>query len=248
MIWGTVLTTLFSNLLVPGVYVFRVLDIRPRPFLCADPQRPGGRGGWRWSRRPRPARPGRSPRRPRGGLSLLRWLPLRAHLAVGCLAYAAGYLPSPPAGPTSPRSPAGSAAGSRRGRRGEGGRMTDFTDRKTDAVTFRGKLGLPIHRWYRLTPSFSPRLADDLADHFGLAVGDSVLDPFSGLGTVPLCMKYRGVPACSIEINPYLDFVGTVKTRTYHDVATIRAERWKLKRPAGRPSGRFRARAGRRPT
>ena len=28
-------------------------------------------------------------------------------------------------------------------------------------------------------------------------------------------MKYRGVPACSIELNPYLHFVGTVKTRTY---------------------------------
>ena len=33
VIWGTVLTTLFSNLLVPGVYVFRVLEIRPRTYL-----------------------------------------------------------------------------------------------------------------------------------------------------------------------------------------------------------------------
>ena len=33
MIWGTVLTTLFSNLLVPGVYVFRVLEVRLRTFL-----------------------------------------------------------------------------------------------------------------------------------------------------------------------------------------------------------------------
>ena len=29
VIWGTVLTTLFSNLLVPGLYVFRVLEIDP---------------------------------------------------------------------------------------------------------------------------------------------------------------------------------------------------------------------------
>jgi hypothetical protein len=29
---------------------------------------------------------------PKGALSLARWLPLAAHLAVGCLAYAAGYL------------------------------------------------------------------------------------------------------------------------------------------------------------
>ena len=32
VIWGTVLTTLFSNLLVPGFYVFRVLEIRAAGF------------------------------------------------------------------------------------------------------------------------------------------------------------------------------------------------------------------------
>ena len=99
----------------------------------------------------------------------------------------------------------------------------NFTDRNTKAVTFQGKLGLPIHRWYRLTPSFSPHLANDIADHFGLSDKDFVLDPFSGVGTVPFCMKYRGIPACSIELNPYLFFVGTVKTRTYKDIAAIKA-------------------------
>jgi hypothetical protein len=98
-----------------------------------------------------------------------------------------------------------------------------FTNRKTKSVTFQGKLDLPIHRWYRLTPSFSPRLAHDIAEHFELSKSDFVLDPFSGVGTVPLCMKYRGIPACSVEINPYLHFVGTVKTRTYTDVPAIAA-------------------------
>jgi len=98
-----------------------------------------------------------------------------------------------------------------------------FTNRHTSAVTFRGKMALPIHRWYRLTPSFSPELAHDIAYHFGLGEDDLVLDPFSGVGTVPLCMKYRGIPACSIEINPYLHFVGTVKTRTYTNVDSIDA-------------------------
>jgi hypothetical protein len=96
-----------------------------------------------------------------------------------------------------------------------------FTNRATKSVTFQGKLDLPIHRWYRLTPSFSPRLAQDIADHFKLSPTDFVLDPFSGVGTVPLCMKYRGIPACSIEINPYLHFVGAVKTRTYTDIDAI---------------------------
>ena len=106
------------------------------------------------------------------------------------------------------------------------GRLFDiegmFSNRSTEAVTFRGKMSLPIHRWYRLTPSFSPQLADDIADHFHLTHRDMVLDPFSGVGTVPLCMKYRNVPACSIELNPYLHFVSTVKTRDYRDVQAIR--------------------------
>jgi O-antigen/teichoic acid export membrane protein len=33
VIWGTVLTTLFSNLLIPALYVVRVLEINPRTFL-----------------------------------------------------------------------------------------------------------------------------------------------------------------------------------------------------------------------
>lgn len=98
-----------------------------------------------------------------------------------------------------------------------------FTNRTTKSVTFQGKLDLPIHRWYRLTPSFSPQLANDIADHFRLGSGDFVLDPFSGVGTVPLCMKYRGIPACSVELNPYLHFVGTVKTRRYSDIPGIEA-------------------------
>jgi hypothetical protein len=97
----------------------------------------------------------------------------------------------------------------------------NFTNRSTKSVTFQGKLDSPIHRWYRLTPSFSPHLARDIADHFRLSEADFVLDPFSGVGTVPLCMKYRGISACSVELNPFLHFVGTVKTRTYTDVSAI---------------------------
>ena len=98
-----------------------------------------------------------------------------------------------------------------------------FANRKMAEITFRGKLGLPIHRWYRLTPSFSPQLALDIATSFNLGENDFVLDPFSGVGTVPLCMKYQGIPACSVELNPYLLFVGTVKTKTYHEVGSIEA-------------------------
>jgi hypothetical protein len=99
-----------------------------------------------------------------------------------------------------------------------------FADRPVKAVTFQGKMDLPIHRWYRLTPSFSPVLATDIARHFALQPDDLVLDPFSGVGTAPLCMKYLGIPSCSVELNPYLRFVSLVKTRSYPDVEAIRSQ------------------------
>lgn len=37
-------------------------------------------------------------------------------------------------------------------------------------------------------------------------------------------MKYRGVPSCSVEINPFLRFVGTVKTRNYADIDAVADE------------------------
>lgn len=97
-----------------------------------------------------------------------------------------------------------------------------FAGRTTDQITFKGKMGLPVHRWYRLTPSFSPHLAMDIADHFCLTSDQLVLDPFCGVGTVPLCMKYRMIPAFAIELNPYLHFVSKVKTRTYSNLAMVR--------------------------
>ena len=96
-----------------------------------------------------------------------------------------------------------------------------FAGRATRDVTFKGKLGLPVHRWYRLTASFSPMLADDIADEFGLGPGDLALDPFGGVGTVPLCLIRRGIPAVAVEFNPYLHFVSTVKCRSRPNVEQV---------------------------
>ncbi|HWE40471.1 MAG TPA: lipopolysaccharide biosynthesis protein [Isosphaeraceae bacterium] len=85
VIWGTVLTTLVSNLLGPGLYAFRVLHVRPSTFLARSLGAPLS-----------------------GAVALIattlafgRLVPaagastLVANLAVGCLAYAAGYLVVP---------------------------------------------------------------------------------------------------------------------------------------------------------
>ncbi|MDB5352508.1 MAG: hypothetical protein JWN86_3755 [Planctomycetota bacterium] len=93
VIWGTVLTTLFSNLIVPGIHVFRVLGVRPRTFLRRSLGAPliGAAAMVAatlalqsvWS-----AEPGT-------GSMPARAMPLLAHLVVGVIAYVIGYLSVP---------------------------------------------------------------------------------------------------------------------------------------------------------
>ena len=93
VIWGTVLTTLISNFLVPGAYLIRAMEIRPATFLVRTmgPPLAGGLAlgvvclvfssvvsPW-----------------PVGSTALGRSLPLLANLAVGSLAYLAGYVATP---------------------------------------------------------------------------------------------------------------------------------------------------------
>lgn len=93
VIWGTVLTTFFSNLIIPGVYVAKVLAIDPREFLrrTLAPPLAGAVAAvaatWLLSQ----AFPVTFP-----GTSLFtRALPLAVHLVVGLAAYLAGYVLTP---------------------------------------------------------------------------------------------------------------------------------------------------------
>jgi hypothetical protein len=93
VIWGTVLTTFFSNLLVPGLYVFRVLGLDPRSFLTRTLSAPLAGAGvliltsWLLRRVVPISYP---------GLNLAtRAIPLLVHLLVAMLAYLIGYLLAP---------------------------------------------------------------------------------------------------------------------------------------------------------
>ncbi len=90
VIWGTVLTTLISNLLIPGIHVFRVLKVSPALFLrrSLGPPLLGAACTIAvstllqsvWSAEPR------------AGSILARVAPLLIHLSLGSMAYLAGYL------------------------------------------------------------------------------------------------------------------------------------------------------------
>ena len=93
VIWGTVSTTLVSNLLVPGVYLFRALDVRPSTFFIRALSAPMAgalalvAGCWAFQQILPPGPAGPSP--------IARAWPLLANLSVGSLAYLAGYLATP---------------------------------------------------------------------------------------------------------------------------------------------------------
>ena len=96
VIWGSVLTVLISNVLVPGVYLFRVLNMRPGTFLARALSAPlwGAAALLAATSVCRAVLP---PDPPGGGdgLSMSRAWPLLANLLAGTLAYAAGYRASP---------------------------------------------------------------------------------------------------------------------------------------------------------
>jgi O-antigen/teichoic acid export membrane protein len=91
VIWGTVLTTLFSNFLIPGAYIFRVLEIQWKTYLTRTlgPPLAGAVSlvVLTWV-----ARSWFPIVLQGGGPSLAQSPPLLIHLTLGCLAYLAGYL------------------------------------------------------------------------------------------------------------------------------------------------------------
>lgn len=72
---------------------------------------------------------------------------------------------------------------------------------------------LPRHRWYYVKESFSPKLVEHAIATDGIDPGDRLLDPFSGSGTVPVVGAQSGLLTTAFELNPFLQFLGSTKSR-----------------------------------
>jgi hypothetical protein len=80
--------------------------------------------------------------------------------------------------------------------------------------TFRGNLAGTRHGWLRLTPAYSVNYVRELLADLG-AVDGAVLDPFCGTGTTLLACAERGLPAATIDLNPFLVWLARAKTARY---------------------------------
>ena len=72
-------------------------------------------------------------------------------------------------------------------------------------VSYRGNYNAPGFRWMRYKEGFSRELIEQLIEDFQ---PNSILDPFSGMGTIPLIAAGQGIRAMGIEIVPVGVLVG----------------------------------------
>lgn len=76
------------------------------------------------------------------------------------------------------------------------------------------------HGWLRLTPAYSVRVVEELIEHTKGHL--RVLDPFCGTATTALSAAYRGHDATTIDINPFLVWLGQAKTDHYSEAVIAR--------------------------
>ncbi|MCC5811560.1 MAG: hypothetical protein JJU06_14415 [Ectothiorhodospiraceae bacterium] len=88
-------------------------------------------------------------------------------------------------------------------------------------LTFRHNVGLWRHGWLRLTPAYSVKVVDEI---ISASDAERILDPFSGTATTPLCAADLGRMGVSVDINPFLVWLGNVKLAHYATESLTRAE------------------------
>lgn len=85
--------------------------------------------------------------------------------------------------------------------------------RRNAHLTFRHNLHEGRHGWLRLTPAYSVKLVSKILGEKKAAA--KVLDPFSGTGTTALCAAYLGLRGTGLEINPFLVWFSSVKSKHF---------------------------------
>lgn len=95
--------------------------------------------------------------------------------------------------------------------------MTETVDRsalrRNESLTFRANMGVGRHGWLRLTPAYGVKVVRDRISH--MPEGSRILDPFSGTGTTPLAAAELGHVGLSIDVNPFLIWLGNTKLAFY---------------------------------
>lgn len=91
--------------------------------------------------------------------------------------------------------------------------MTARTLKQNAHLTYKANLAAGRHSWLRLTPAYSIHLVREYAQQ--AQPGARIVDPFSGSGTTALVCAQLGHDGYGLDINPFLVWFATAKTRNY---------------------------------
>lgn len=105
--------------------------------------------------------------------------------------------------------------------------------------TFEASKELPIHRWFYYKEAYAPKIVEHFLDYF--SAGESVFDPFSGIGTTPLVAKSRNLRCLGMDVSPLAVFAGRAKCDDYSeaDIADAKDELRSLFKTRHEPSFRW---------
>ncbi|MGF6245549.1 16S rRNA G966 N2-methylase RsmD [Paraburkholderia sp. GAS38] len=92
-------------------------------------------------------------------------------------------------------------------------------------VHWKGNASSPMHRWLRYREAYSPELIDKLG------LGERILDPFSGCGSIPIGAATRNRKALGIDLNPIAAFSSKVKLHPLNDTQLERVRVFTRKLP-----------------
>lgn len=96
--------------------------------------------------------------------------------------------------------------------RPEWGRLATFIPNKRE----------PVYNWFYYKEGFSRELVSKLVHEFGLGKGDTVLDPFCGVGTTLLACRQAGTDSVGFDVHPVAVFAARVKTGD-HDTEKLKS-------------------------
>ena len=93
--------------------------------------------------------------------------------------------------------------------------------RSKSELTFKANINNGRYGWLRLTPAYSARLVRDRLSC--LPAGSRIIEPFSGSGTTVLAAMSLGMDVYARDINPFLVWFASVKTRCYNELQCLSA-------------------------
>lgn len=81
---------------------------------------------------------------------------------------------------------------------------------------FKDNMILPRHRWYDFKEGYGNSLVERAISETkkNIKRNTLVVDPFSGSGTTPLSALQNGCDTISMEVNPFMSFVGETKCKS----------------------------------